>query len=200
MFVFVTERPDGLLPTILSRLTRISLKSSVAHVKENVVLSLQKNLVQFLVEKRSLHDLDLRLKEAVDSFADKEVSFLRERIAFYEKIDFEPKLKKKLISLEKQKYERLKRKYEYELLKTLFQKFKQILWLVIEFYNGGRSFLELSTPEEEFSFESLRKIGEKKVEALAQVAEEALELLASEVKPEYVIRGAILKSWMVIDR
>lgn len=199
-FAFVTDRPEQLLPTILSRLTHVTFRSSIERVKEKLILSLLKNLVQYLVEKRSLHDLDLKIKEAVDAFAEKQASFLEERIGFYQKIDFEPRLKKKLIALEKQKYERLKRRYEYELLRLLFLKFKQLAWVVIEYYNGGRSFLDLPSSEEEFSFEALRKLGARKVEALAQAADEVLELLAREVKPEYVIRGAILKSWMVVGK
>lgn|GEM_PF-5908713 len=197
-FVFVTEKPEQLLPTILSRLTHVNFRSGIEQVKEKLVLNLLRNMVQYLVEKRSLHDLDLRIKEAVDGFAQKQTSFLEERIEFYRKVDFDPRLKKKLITLERQKHERLKRRYEYELLRLLFQKFKQLSWVVIEFYNGGRSFLELPSAEEEFCFEALRKLGAGKVEALAQVAEEALELLAREIKPEYVIRGIILKSWMVV--
>ncbi|MCX7831922.1 MAG: hypothetical protein N2440_03365 [Actinobacteria bacterium] len=196
-FVFVTEKPDMLLPTIISRLTRIRLKSNLTQVKDAVVYTLLRDFVISLRERKALHNLDKKLKEIIDRYAQEEAAYLKEKINFLSKIDFDSKTKKRIVSLENQKYERLKKKYELELASLFFFKLKHLLHMVIEMKSGGTSFLD-ATPQDIEIFDVLKKYDMEIIIDLAQIVDAAIEMLAYEVKPEQVLKGAILKSWMVV--
>lgn len=196
-FVFVTEKPDMLLPTIISRLTKVKLNSKLTKVKDTVVYTLLRDFVFSLKERKALHNLDKKLKDIIDRYAQEEAAYLREKINFLSKIDFDPKTKNKIISLESRKYERLKKKYELELVYLFFLKLKRLLYMVIEMKNGGTSFLDASPKDIEI-FDVLKKYEMEKILDFTEIVDTAIEMLSSEVKPEYVLKGAILKSWMVV--
>lgn len=198
VFVLTTEKPELLLPTIYSRLSRLKFSSKIEHFKQAVVYSLVQDFALSLNERKSLHNLDKKLKQIVDKYAQEEASFLKQRLDYLSKVDFDSKLKKKIINLEKQKYERLKKKYELDLLFAFLFELKRVLNMVIEMKAGGTSFLG-ATQEQIDVLDLFKRYNSRLVASIQELIDEAVELLSSEVKPEYVLKGVILKSWMVVS-
>lgn len=199
IFILATDRPEKLLPTIESRLARVKLNSQIEEKKDQVIYYLLKELVLALSDRKGLHNLDKKLKEVMENYARRETDFLKEKIDYLSRVDFDPKLKRKLIALENQKYERTKRKFEVSLLFSLFLKLKKIITMVLEYKNGGISFLN-SSPSDLEIFDILKYQDEEVIQELLKISEEALEFIMAEVKPDYVLKAAILKSWMVVNR
>lgn len=197
VFILITEKPESLLPTVASRLSHIKLKSKAEEVRDSIVNSLINEFLISLNERKGLHNLDRKLKEVVQNYSEEESRHLQENIEFLNGIDFDPKLKKKIISLEKNRYERLRRKYENELIASFFSKLKKLIYKVFEMKGGGKSFLDMPADEIEL-FDLLKRYDTGILSRFSSLVDEAIELINSEVKSDYVLKGFVLKCWMVV--
>lgn len=199
VFILITEKSESLLPTVTSRLSHIKLKSQIEEVKDPIVSSLIHEFLTSLSERKGLHNLDKKLKEVVQNYSETESVHLKENIEFLNGIDFDPRLKKKIIALEKHRYERLKRKYENDLIVSFFLRLKKLIFKVFEMKAGGKSFLEMPGDDIEL-FDIIKRFDMAVLTRVSALVDEAIELISSEVKPDYVLKGFVLKCWMVIYR
>ncbi len=203
VFVLISSRPDALLETIYSRVSKLRLKSRGKLVTKEYIERALRLFVESIVEHRRLRELDKKIDDFLEEFnkkledkAEQEKEELKQHELEKKIADRFNKLIDKLID---QKKKRLINFYNRELAEQLLTEFLRALNLVLEKRAGGKSFL--SAPEsylELFEMIENRHVETEKLRRIHSIIEEGIDLIYSEVKPAYVLRGVILMSWKVI--
>lgn len=198
-FILITSKPDALLETVQSRCVKIKLKSKMSEVSAELLQLLLDEFFSSIAELRGLHDLDKRIKDAVQAYADSKADEFRKDLEYLERLDLDKKHKKRMLALAKQRYERLRKKFEKELIMSFLISILRVLNL----YSATRlnSRIYLSANQEEIEFVRLleKEIDAEKNFEITKIVEMGIDFIQKEVKPEYVLKGVILKTWKVIS-
>lgn len=199
VFVLISSKPDSLLETIYSRVSKLRLKSKGKLVTKEHIERTLRLFVESIVEHRRLHELDEKIKDLLEKFNKKLEDQAEQEKEELKKYELEKKIADRTNKLIDQKLKRMKNFYNRELAEQLLSEFLRVLNLVLEKRAGGKSFL--SAPEnylELFEMIENRHVETEKLRRIHSIIEEGIDLIHSEVKPAYVLRGVILMSWKVI--
>ncbi len=199
VFVLISSRPDALLETIYSRVSKLRLKSRGKLVTKEYIERALRLFVESIVEHRRLRKLDKKIDDFLEEFNKKLKDQAEQEKGELEKYDLEKKISDRTNKLIEQKQKRMKNFYNRELVEQLLSEFLRVLNLVLEKRAGGKSFL--SAPEsylELFEMIENRHVETEKLRRIHSIIEEGIDIIYSEVKPAYVLRGVILMSWKVI--
>jgi DNA polymerase III delta prime subunit len=197
-FVLITSKPDALLETVQSRCVKIKLKSRMSEVSAELLRYLLDEFFSSMAELRGLHDLDRRIKDAVEAYAESRAAELKKNIEYLERLELDKKQKKRMLALATQRYERLKKKFEKELIMSFMLSILRILNLYSAIRADSKIYLGTDPDDIEFIRLLEREVDLHKNREIMKIIEKGIELIQNEVKPEYVLKGVILKTWKVI--